>query len=66
MPFGEGTENILLDDVQCKGSENNLLDCRSQRFDNNNCDHSEDVGVQCLINTGTYSACTTTNTCTIS
>ena len=46
--FGSGasTQNILLDDVACRGSESRLIDCN---YDGNtaDCSHSEDVGIVC-------------------
>ena len=47
--FGQGGGQIVLDDVQCTGSENKLLACRSAIiFDfSSNCDHSDDAGVRC-------------------
>lgn len=38
---------ILLDDVECEGTEQTLLDCRHARVGKNNCSHYEDVGVVC-------------------
>ena len=43
--FGEGSGPIHLDDVECAGTEQRLVDCIHRRF--NNCDHSEDAGVVC-------------------
>uniref|UniRef100_A0A674JPZ6 SRCR domain-containing protein n=1 Tax=Terrapene triunguis TaxID=2587831 RepID=A0A674JPZ6_9SAUR len=44
--FGQGaTLPILLDDVQCQGSERSLLECRSAPPEQHDCAHSEDVGV---------------------
>ena len=46
--FGRGAGlKIHLDDVDCTGSESNLLDC--SRSSNVHCayGHSEDVGVRC-------------------
>ena len=39
----------MLDDVQCTGSENQLLACSSTRIlrVSSNCDHSDDAGVRC-------------------
>ena len=47
--FGQGGGQIVLDDVQCTGSENQLLACRSAPIlsVSSNCDHSDDAGVRC-------------------
>ena len=47
--FGQGTGQIVLDDVQCIGSENKLLVCRTPPIlkVSSNCDHSDDAGVRC-------------------
>lgn len=45
--FGEGKENIWLDDVQCTGHETSILKCQHRPLSENNCGHSEDAGVVC-------------------
>ena len=44
--FGVGRGDILLDDLECAGTEARLVDCSRQR-DDHNCGHKEDAGVRC-------------------
>ena len=58
--FGQGTGQIVLDDVQCTGGENKLLGCISAPIlrVSSNCDHSLDAGVRCEGNPHSlYSVC---------
>ena len=47
--FGQGSGTIVLDDVQCSGSENQLLVCQSAPIltVSSNCGHDDDAGVIC-------------------
>ena len=45
--FGEGSGLILLDDVNCGGSESSIFQCRHRIFGEHDCNHWEDAGVVC-------------------
>ena len=45
--FGEGSGLILLDNVNCGGSEFSIFDCRHRKFAEHDCKHHEDAGVVC-------------------
>ena len=46
--FGPGSGPILLDYVDCSGSEYNISDCGHNGRYNFNCDHDDDAGVTCF------------------
>ena len=46
--YGQGTGDIVLDDLACTGTEASLFSCIHNGLSNHNCGHSEDVGVTCL------------------
>lgn len=45
--FGQGTGAIVLDNVQCNGTETRLIDCPANPLTIHNCAHSEDASVSC-------------------
>lgn len=49
--YGPGNGPILLDEVQCSGYEQALDDCYSGGWQNHDCTHEDDAGVQCSVST---------------
>ncbi|XP_033634052.1 scavenger receptor cysteine-rich type 1 protein M130-like isoform X1 [Asterias rubens] len=45
--FSPGTGPVLMDYVQCKGSEAELVQCEQNDWGDNQCRHTEDAGVRC-------------------
>lgn len=45
--FGEGEGVVVIDNIQCTGSESRLIDC--PHSDSNGDTHSKDAGVRCFI-----------------
>ena len=45
--FGQGSGDILLDNLHCNGSEGSLFQCPHNGIYSHNCGHSEDASVTC-------------------
>ena len=45
--WGSGKGVIWLDDVRCRGSETSLEQCDHSPWGVSNCNHDEDVGIEC-------------------
>ncbi|XP_060112419.1 deleted in malignant brain tumors 1 protein-like [Heteronotia binoei] len=45
--FGQGSGSIWLDDINCKGTEDAITECRANTQGNNNCHHGQDAAVIC-------------------
>uniref|UniRef100_K1R2P6 Deleted in malignant brain tumors 1 protein n=1 Tax=Magallana gigas TaxID=29159 RepID=K1R2P6_MAGGI len=48
--FGRGSGTIWLDNVNCIGSESNIAECSHSPWGTNNCNHGDDVSINCLPN----------------
>jgi cysteine-rich repeat protein len=47
--FGGGIDPINMDDVDCTGDEDRLVDCQYLGVGQDNCGHIEDVGIVCSL-----------------
>ena len=54
--FGEADSEvpIHLDEVNCDGTESNLLNCSHNPIGEHDCAHDEDVGIMCERQQGSY------------
>ena len=56
--FTNGAGLILLDNVNCVGTESRVIDCLASSIGQHNCNHTQDAGVRCQ---GTVTPCTEGN-----
>ena len=47
--YKEGSGQVLLNDVNCNGTESTIENCSHSGWGTENCDHEEDAGVECTI-----------------
>ena len=59
----DGTGQIWLDNVNCRGTETRLIDCPANPLGNHNCVHAEDAGVSCAATGEAYILQQTEFTC---
>ena len=46
--FGSGRNAIILDDLNCRGHEERLVNCPHRGIGQHDCTHSKDAGVRCM------------------
>ena len=46
--FGQGTGTVLLNGLECNGTETNIGFCNKNPLRDNKCTHSTDAGLMCL------------------
>jgi len=46
--FNANSGDIILDDVKCSSTEKSLFDCKSRKWGESNCNHNEDIVLECI------------------
>ena len=62
--YGTGSGPILLSNLYCTGSEENLLQCNRNMYGTLSCSHSQDAGVICEGQSVTTAVLTNIHRCT--
>lgn len=57
LKYGVGNASIYLDDLDCSGSEADLLRCESNARAQHDCTHEEDAGLKCGGKRHAYTVC---------
>ena len=47
LEYGEGTGEILMNEVNCNGSESKIINCSASTWLYHTCSHGDDAGVSC-------------------
>lgn len=47
--YGKGSGRIFLDNVQCTGAEDTLIQCNYSSVESSSCEHHDDVSVFCFV-----------------
>ena len=48
LPFGSGSGPLFIEQLECSGSELNLMDCMEVTLRRETCTHADDVSIQCI------------------
>lgn len=55
QPFGRGSGPIHMDGVECQGIESSIVQCNHSGWGSHDCDHDQDVSVNCTSQTSMLS-----------
>ena len=55
--YGAGTGEIWLDNIECNGTETDIIRCRHNGWGVNDCVHHEDVSIACYTGNNCYKQC---------
>lgn len=55
--YGHGSGPIWLNYLNCEGFEANIEECKHRGWESRNCDHGDDVSINCLPKNGELMIC---------